>query len=274
MHPLLTGTLSIERLQIEIADLPANLKGMRLTQFSDFHFDGIRLSPVLLNEAIAASNQAEPDLVVLTGDFVTDDPLAIHQLVPWLKQLTSRHGIYAALGNHDNCYQRSRPEITAALTNAGIGVLWNEIAYPFGADLPLVGLADLWSRDFHPAPIMSQLDASRPRIVLAHNPDTADRLRPWRVDLQLSGHTHGGQVTVPFVGNISELISNTYGAMPKPARKLVPWMKECYHVVKHWEWAQGLHTVGNNRLYTNRGLGTYLPGRLFCPPEVTVITLV
>lgn len=274
MHRLLTGPLTVERLQLTIADLPPALQGTTITQFSDFHFDGIRLSERMLAAAIEASNALEPDLVVLTGDFVTTDPAAIHNLVPWLKGLQSRSGIYAVLGNHDICYRRSRPEVTKALTSIGIQVLWNEVAYPLGAGLALVGLADFWSASFNPLPIMGAIAPHIPRLVLAHNPDTAARLQPWRVDLQLSGHTHGGQVVCPGVGNISHLLSKTYKKLPRRTRRFVPWMKECDRVSKHWEWAQGLHTVGNNRLYVNRGLGTYLPGRLFCPPEVTAITLV
>ncbi len=273
MHRFLTGPLKVEQLQIEIADLPLSLRGLKLVQFSDFHFDGLRLSEGLLQEAIAASNTVAPDLVLLTGDLVTDDPAAIHNLVPWLKQLQSRYGIYTALGNHDNCYRRSRPEITSALEAAGIHVLWNEIAYPLGEHLAVVGLADFWSSEFNPTSVMAQLDTATPRIVLSHNPDTAVKLQPWRVDLQLSGHTHGGQVALPGIGNVTQHIANVYNKLPKRVRRLLPWVKSFIHTVKHWEWAEGLHTVGSNLLYVNRGLGTYLPGRLFCPPEVTVIIL-
>lgn len=275
MHWLLTGSLSVEKLTVVIADLPAALQGIKLVQLSDFHYDGLRLSEQMLEQAIAASNEAEPDLVVLTGDYVTDDPSPIHQLALRLKHLQSRLGVYAILGNHDIYHPHSQAEVTKALTSIGVHVLWNEIAYPLGQELPVVGLADYWSREFNLTPVMSQLDSNTARIVLSHNPDTAKLLKKWRVDLQLSGHTHGGQVMLPGGSPIIAVYKNIRSNLPKSIKRWVPFMqKDCAKVVRHWEWAQGFHQVGNNQMYVNRGLGTYLPGRLFCPPEVTVITLV
>jgi hypothetical protein len=274
MHSILSGPLSVEKLTVAIADLPRSLQGTKLVQLSDFHYDGRCLSEQMLSQAITASNEAEPDLVLLTGDYVTDDPAPIHQLVLRLKHLQSRAGIYAVLGNHDIRYSGSKTEITTALNSIGIHVLWNEIAYPLGHSLPLVGLADYWSREFNIKPVMN-LDTETPRIVLSHNPDTAQLLKHWRVDLQLSGHTHGGQFTIPGLGPVVTLYKKIRRSIPKSARRRVPFMqKDFAKVVRRWEWAQGFHQVGKNQLYVNRGLGTYFPGRLFCPPEVTVITLV
>jgi hypothetical protein len=173
MHSLLSGPLSTETLTVKIAGLPASLQGKKLVQMSDFHYDGLRLTEKMLEKAIAISNQAQPDLVLLTGDYVTTSPAPIHQLVLQLKKLQSNSGIYAILGNHDICYRQSKAEVTTALTNIGVNVLWNQIAYPLGQELPLVGLADKFSKEFNPAPVMNQLDPATPRIVLSHNPDTA-----------------------------------------------------------------------------------------------------
>ncbi|MEH2352345.1 metallophosphoesterase [Nostoc sp.] len=272
MHWLLSGPLSIEALTVNIAGLPASLQGKKLVQLSDFHYDGLRLSAEMLEKAIAVTNEAKPDLILLTGDYVTDDPTPIHQLVLRLKHLQSRSGIYAILGNHD-IYKQAKAEVTEALTSIGIHVLWNEIAYPLGKELPLVGLADYWSREFHPAPIMNQLNPDTPCIVLSHNPDTAEILQRWRVDLQLSGHTHGGQIVIPGIGPAALFYEKLVKKIPRKVRRRFPFLEVNVSVVKHWEWAQGLHRLGKNQLYVNRGLGTYLPGRLFCRPEVTIITL-
>jgi len=96
--------LGVEKLTVEIADLQH--LAARLVQLSDFHYDGLRLSEEMLEQAIAASNQAEPDLVLLTGDYVTVNP--IHKLVLRLKHLQSRAGIYAVLGNHDIYFRWSK----------------------------------------------------------------------------------------------------------------------------------------------------------------------
>lgn len=277
MYSLLAGSLSTETLTLPIQGLPKSLRGLKLVQLSDFHFDGLRLSERLLEEAIAVSNQVEPDLVLLTGDYVTDDPAPIHDLASRLKALQSRVGTYAVLGNHDLCYHypTGKTRITEALTEAGIQVLWNQVIYPLGSEIALVGLADFWSRQFNPASVMTQIEPELPRIVLSHNPDSAEVLQQWRVDLQLSGHTHGGQVVIPGLGPAGVRLQQLNRKIPQPFQR---WMslliQECDEIVQHWEWSEGLHQVGTNLLYVNRGLGTYFPGRLFCQPEVTVITLV
>ncbi len=265
--------LSVERLTVAIAGLPSSLVGTKLVQLSDLHYDGLRLSEDLLAQAIEASNQENADLVLLTGDYVTDDPTPIDELAFRLKSLKSQAGIYACLGNHDIYFRHSKEKVIEALTRVGINVLWNAIATPLGKDFPIVGLADYWSREFAPASVLEPLDSEIPRLVLSHNPDTAEILRQWRVDLQLSGHTHGGQVVIPGVGPAPIFIEQLRQNTPKPLQSMIPFLKQCSRVVKHWQWAQGWHQVGRNQLYINRGLGTYFPGRLFCPPELTVITL-
>ncbi|MBE9207455.1 metallophosphoesterase [Nostoc sp. LEGE 06077] len=273
MHWLLSGPLTVEKLTVKIAGLPASLQGKKLVQMSDFHYDGASLSDEMLEQAIALSNELKPDIVLLTGDYVTTSPQPIHELVLRLKHLQTQAGIYAILGNHDIYYRHSKTEITKALTNIGVGVLWNEVVYPFGNELALVGLADRYSPEFNPIPVMEQLNPNIPRIVLSHNPDTAEMLQGWRVDLQLSGHSHGGQIVIPGLGAVIAYRKKIVQKIPYKIRRCFPLLRRDNFVIRHWEWAQGLHRLGSNQLYVNRGLGTYSPGRLFCPPEVTLITL-
>jgi predicted MPP superfamily phosphohydrolase len=273
MHWLLSGPLTVEKLTVKIADLPKSLQGTILVQMSDFHYDGLCLSEKMLTQAIALTNQVQPDLVVLTGDYVTDAIQPIHKLAAHLQHLESRYGVCAVLGNHDIYYKNSRPDITQALQQAGINVLWNQISYPLGTELPIVGLADFYSSDFQPEIVMNQLDFHVPRIVLAHNPDTASLLTQWRVDLQLSGHTHGGQIAIPGFGPVLTYYRKMIQKIPYKIKRHLPFLHRNYSGVRHCEWLQGLHHIGKNQLYVNRGLGTYPPGRFFCSPELTIITL-
>ena len=82
--------------------------------------------------------------------------------------------------------------------------LWNGVVTPLGPEFPVIGLADKWSREFVPGKVLGQVPASIPRLVLVHNPDAAAILARWRVDLQLSGHTHGGQIVLPGVGPLAK----------------------------------------------------------------------
>jgi uncharacterized protein len=274
MRPVHTGSLTVESVPVTIRDLSPRLAGCRIVQLSDFHYDGQRLSPRLLDQVIDQVNALRPDLIALTGDFVTTDPSPIFTLAPRLAEMHSRYGSVAVLGNHDNLTLAGRTTILEALRQAGITALWNQVAFPLGEDLPVVGLADFWSHDFDPGPVFATLDPRQPRLVLSHNPDSAEVLAPWRVDLQLSGHTHGGQIVLPGLGPIPALTQAlrlsvlTRRPVNRPYLKR-KWLK----VLRHWEWASGLHAIGENQLYVNRGLGTYAPGRWGCPPEITVLEL-
>lgn len=271
---ILFEPLTVEHLAIAIQGLPQQLVGKKIVQLTDFHYDGLLLTKTLLQETIDTTNEIQPDLVVLTGDYVTHNPKPIHKLAESLAKLQTHDGVYAVLGNHDLYYSYSKKEITSALTDVGIKVLWNEVAYPFGEGLALAGLADFWSSEFNPTPVMESIQPKTPRIVLSHNPDTAEILQKWRIDLQLSGHTHGGQIVLPGKGAVPTWVHSSRDKIPQSLWSWIPFLEAKWpRVVKNWQWAQGLHKVGNNVLYVNRGLGTFPPGRLSCPPEVTVITL-
>ncbi|MBE9138061.1 metallophosphoesterase [Nodosilinea sp. LEGE 07088] len=275
MGPLYIGPLTLETVRVSICDLPQQLQGCRIVQLSDFHCDGGHLPTRLLQQVVERVNDLKPDLIALTGDYVTQEPSPIFGLATYLQQMASRCGTVAVLGNHDNITVGGRKTIVRSLQQAGICPLWNEIAYPLGPDLPVVGLADFWSPDFNPGSVLNGLSSTQPRLVLSHNPDTAERLSPWRVDLQLSGHTHGGQIVLPGLGPVPAITQGLRQTLATSLPMELPYLsRKCTKVVRHWEWVSGLHSIGRNQLYVNRGLGTYAPGRWRCPPEVTVLELV
>ncbi|QQE63973.1 metallophosphatase [Leptolyngbya sp. BL0902] len=277
MRPLWVGPLTLETVTVPICDLPSALVGTRIAQLSDLHYDGQRLTLPLLQAAIAQVNALQADLVTLTGDFITRSPAPVAELADYLGQLQGRCGVLAVLGNHDNHSPKHRSKVLEELRRVGIQTLWNEVVYPLGPDFPVVGLAELWAKDFLPS-VLGQVPPHLPRLVLAHQPDTADTLTPWRVDLQLSGHTHGGQIVVPKLGIVPAWVER----WEKGLATVLPFPKlkrRAAQAIRHWDWASGLHPVTCNPItpswiYVNRGLGTYSPGRWRCPPEVTLLTLV
>ena len=270
---IFTEPIKVEKRTISIENLPSSLSGTIIVQLSDLHYDGLRLADKILDEAIALSNEAKPDLVLITGDFVTDNPGRIYPLVEHLVQLQSKQGIYGCLGNHDLIPPTAGEKIIQVLADIKIKILWNEVAYPLGDSLAIAGMPDFWSREFDPTATLESIPAHIPRIVLSHNPDSATILKKWRVDLQLSGHTHGGQVVIPNFGPIVSILPKIRKRVPKQLRNRLPYIKDCAKITRNWQWSEGWHQVENNQLYVNRGLGSYFPGRFNCPPEVTVLTL-
>lgn len=273
MRPIMIEPLKIEKLNITIANLADSLIGTKIIQLSDLHYDRVHLPEALFQEAIAACNREQPDLIVITGDLVTDSSQTIADLAVRLQQLNSKFGIYGCLGNHDSSIECVRERLITALAKIGIKILVNEVVYPLGSGLALAGLADYWSRDFNSCAVFSQIELNTPRIVLSHNPDSAQLLSKYRLDLQLSGHTHGGQVIIPGYGPAPMLLQQIRKKTPRIIGDYIPFLRKCAPVVKNWQWSEGWHQIGKNQLYINRGLGTYFPGRLNCRPEVTVITL-
>jgi predicted MPP superfamily phosphohydrolase len=247
------------RQEIPLQRLPAALDGLTIVQISDFHYDphfGVR--PI--REAIRISNELQPDLVVLTGDFVTVPMLArgsskrkaalqVEPCVELLRQLRARIGIFAALGNHD---EFSDPLlISDTLAEGGFQVL-NNTAVPIehsGGRVWIAGVRDVIARKADLKRALQPVPAGEAVVLLAHEPDFADAVQWYPVDLQLSGHSHGGQVCVPLLGPIY---------LPELGRK----------------YPSGLRQLGPLTLYTNVGIGTIrIPARWNCPPEVTCITL-
>ncbi len=253
--------IEITRRNIVLRGLPAAFDGMRIAQLSDIHLDEFT-EPFFLRQAVRGINGLNPDVVFLTGDYVTHGlaPRKFAQGAAWqcasiLQGLKCRR-IYAVLGNHDVLV--GAKEVTAALVANGVAVLINSYLAieRAGGRIWLVGLDDPVCG--HPRPELAVPATIRnilnePIVLMCHAPDYADNLITYpagqAVDVMLSGHTHGGQVRLPFVGAL---------ALPPLGKKYV----------------EGGFTVGSMQLYVNRGLGTVgVPFRLDCPPEITLHTL-
>jgi len=244
-----TTTPVLERVEIPIRNLKSALEGFTIVQLSDIHLRPYT-RPDLVKRAVEMSNELRPDLVVLTGDYVWREQEAAFELAPILAGLNARHGIYSVLGNHDHWLD---VEITKrAFEEAGLPMLINqglEIRDGNGS-FYLAGMDDGWSGKPDLNMTLEKAPSNTPIVLLLHEPDLVDETsRDPRITLQLSGHTHGGQVLVA-------------GQPPI----FTPDLGKKY--------SQGLFRVHDTWLYTNRGLGVIsVPLRLNCPPEVTLLTL-
>jgi hypothetical protein len=253
----------ITRHTLHLPRWPRALDGLTLTHITDLHRSTI-VSRDYLHDCLARVNALTPDLVVATGDYLThgrtprgrliygdhnDGRQLITDVAQGLAPLRAPHGVFASLGNHDHWYNAAL--VTQTLQNAGIPVLRNAntILKIRGAELPIVGLGDLWTEgvDF---PRAFAGVGDRPALVLMHNPDTFETWSRPGTHLILAGHTHGGQVNLPFLG--APVVPSRYG--PK--------------------YAQGLFQRDTTTMYVNRGLGLIWPAvRFNCRPEIAHFTL-
>ena len=246
----------IVRREVALRRWPARLEGFTIALLADFHYDAL-FSVHPLKAAVGMVNNLRPDLVALVGDFVSvpffgsNEKAASHAepCASLLRQMQAHHGLYAALGNHD--FATDPDHVTAALREQGIQVLANR-ALPVerdGARFWLAGVEDVLYGNPDVDSSLRGVPKDEPTVFLAHEPDYADYVMRYSVDLQLSGHSHGGQVRFPFLPPL---------LLPDLAHKY-PW---------------GLYRIGGLTLYTNAGIGTVnLPIRWNCPPEITLLTL-
>lgn len=253
--------LEVSHRDVSISGLHAAFDGLRIAQLSDIHFDEFT-EPYFLHEVVERTNRLNPDIVFVTGDFVTEAPIsdnmfrhAVWPCASILNQLKCSQR-YACLGNHD--FMVGPQEVTAALTANGFRVLRNS-HLPIERDSGKFWLAGLEDpSEGHPDPEAAIPESIRnlphePVVLLCHGPDYADNLLAQpvgqAVTLMLSGHTHGGQVRLPFVG---AMFLPTFGK----------------------KYVKGWFQLGNLQLHVNRGIGTIkVPVRFNCPPEITLMTL-
>jgi uncharacterized protein len=244
-----TFDLGLSTLQVPLPRLPAALDGLRIAHVTDLHC-GRNVPAAFVSRALDMARQTRADLIVLTGDFVSYDWQNLRAVQEALRALQAPRGVFACLGNHDVFYNRA-PHITDILQRCGIRVLHNE-ALPLddAGTLWLTGIGDptTGQHDFDAA--LRQVPQDACRILIAHAPDIADAAADLALDLALVGHTHGGQVNLPFIG--PPVVPSRYGS----------------------RFAAGLFDVRGTRLFVSRGVGFVAPvGRYCCPPEVALLTL-
>jgi predicted MPP superfamily phosphohydrolase len=242
--------LTIERVQVPLKNLKPALEGFKIVQLSDLHlYPFTQLE--LIQEAVTQANSLKPDLIALTGDYVLEDAETIFELAPVLAALNARYGVFAILGNHD--LWTNAATVYTGLEQAGLPVLINKgLSLNIGqATINLAGVDDGWSGAPDLKAALDNLPPDATTLLLAHEPDLADIFaEDGRVSLQLSGHSHGGQVRLPGVGAL-----------------VLPYLGRKYD--------HGLNQVGDLWVYTNRGIGVINPPiRLNCPPEITEVTLI
>ena len=241
--------LSIERVDVPIYGLPEAFDGFTIVCMSDFHLHPYTQID-FIKKVVSTANELNPDLICLLGDYVFESADSIYELAPVLAGLESTYGVFAVLGNHD--LWTDAAVVRSGLGSVGIRVLVNEsVLLRLGSDnLILAGLDDGWSGEPDLSLALEGSPQDSPVILMLHEPDFADYYtRDGRVRLQLSGHSHGGQVRLPGIG--------------------APFLPDfaC-------NYDDGLVEIEGMWLYTTRGIGVIGPPvRFNCRPEITEITL-
>jgi predicted MPP superfamily phosphohydrolase len=251
---------TVTRRTVPLRGLPPSLDGLRLVQLTDLHH-GPWLSLGHVRDVVRACNALRPDLVLLTGDYILYSSAYARPVVEELTQLRPTVGTLAVLGNHD--WGEGGSVVQREFVAAGLSLIDNarrvltpdrELVAEAGAGLALCGVDDLWRGRPDPRGALAGLPAGMPRLLLSHNPDVAeepDFVRSGlRVDLMISGHTHGGQVYVPGFG--TPFVPSRYGQ----------------------KYARGLVQGPACPVFVCRGIGmATVPVRLGVPPEIAVLEL-
>ncbi|BFM12691.1 metallophosphoesterase [Simiduia litorea] len=247
---------------------PSNCDGLRLAVLADLHvgspFNGLDK----LQQIVELTNQAHPDLILLAGDYVIQGVLGGSFVAPedaaqLLAKLTASAGVYAVLGNHDWWLDPTR--VAAAVETKGIRLLEdaNQLIHttinsaendtPSQCQFNLVGISDYWEGAHDIDKALIGIDTTQPTLAFTHNPDIFPLIHE-QVTLTIAGHTHGGQVYLPFIGR--PIVPSAYG--------------ETYAIGTVAE--QG--TLTTKQLFVSPGIGTsILPVRFLVPPEISVLTL-
>ena len=240
--------IAVTKQRIWLDCLPDSFAGFRILQISDIHHS--LFYPLhRVAAAVELANRLKPDLIALTGDFVTYSRASIEPAAEMLGSLEARMGVFAVLGNHD--FRVDANAVTRALRRRRIEVLRNRhvLLHDRGDILPIAGVDDFrYGADIEAS--LRGVPEGVPTVLLAHNPRLVTLAACYGVGLVLSGHTHGGQVNLPLLGSV-------YGRSPEQLR-----------------FKKGWDRCGSTQIYVSRGIGTIvLPWRFRCPAEIPLLEL-
>lgn len=240
---------------IQHIHIPVNFNNVTIIQFSDTHL-GFQYNLEKLHDLVTKINDLNPNLIFFTGDLI-DEPstfTSVNETIQLLSKLTAPLGKYAIYGNHDHGGYGTKL-YKQIMVNAGFDLLKNEakqIRLADGNEIYVLGIDDAMLGEPNIQATLKNVPVDAYKILLSHAPDVADEAYSYGINLQLSGHSHGGQIKIPFLG-----------ALVKP-----PFAEKYF---------EGFYTIGDEApltLYVNRGLGTTrLPFRFLSSPELTVFTL-
>jgi predicted MPP superfamily phosphohydrolase len=239
---------------ITIDSWPKELSGLRIAMIGDVHTNTKYINEAKLQRIVDLTNQQNPDLIVLLGDYNTggrNNPAHVEPdvTVRYLKNLKAPLGVYGVLGNHDWWYDGEK--IRHAFENEGIPILDDEVKELnwHGRSFWLAGLADLWTRPQHVTQTIARAPSGSTIIALTHNPDIFPTL-PQSVPLLLAGHTHGGQVNIPLLG--TPVVPSDFGS----------------------KYTAGHVFENNHHLFVTTGIGTSIMRvRFRVPPEIMILTV-
>jgi predicted MPP superfamily phosphohydrolase len=230
---------------------------LKLLHLSDLHASAV-VSLSYIEGALLRALEWKPDVICVTGDFITTkfDQAAAYAKV--LRRLSGAAPCFATLGNHDGGLWAGQCDgyadvkwISDVLRDSNITLLHNTAAQARRRDWPLqfVGVGDVWARTVNPAAAFRAVAPGLTTILLSHNPDAKDDLAPHPWDLMLCGHTHGGQLRVPWLG----------------ATPFAP--------VRDMRFVAGLHRWNGRWMHITKGIGNVYGMRINCPPEISCLTL-